>query len=262
MNVIYFKKTGFYTRSKKEYIPIDRPISYYLYHFPKMGKGFTVEDLMHLLKAYETDIDFLFQADTRGFLLQPFFEDINLPEDTEKESKISELEFSWDVSVYNKKEFGKPLYSVGDYVHISGIVKDEKEKYSLSFTQLNQIKNATFKLNKKYKISYLNIGEIWDEDQKHENTVFFKGIKEFTLQDFIGAFLNEISFHGYPENRNEQAKELDEIMEIHESGNGKTYSWDETQLKFKIRYFKKLQRKKPLKKTYSVWKNSKKKSII
>lgn len=248
MNFIYLNKSGFYTRSKKEYIPIDRPISYYLHHFPKIEKDFTVEDLINLLNEYETDIDFLFQAYTRGFLLQPFFEEMNLPNKPEKESEISALEFSWDASIFNEKEFGKPLYSVTDYAHVSGIIKDEKEKYSIGFSPLHQIKNATFKFNKKYKISYFKTGEIWEEDRKPENTVFFKGIKEFTLQDFIGAFLNEISFYGYPENRDEQAIELDERIEVHKSGNEKTYSWEEVQLKFKTKYFKELQKNKTTKK--------------
>jgi hypothetical protein len=248
MNFIYLKKTGFYTRFKKKYIPIDRAVSYYLHHFPKIEKGFTVADLMHLLKKHEEDIDFLFEAYTRGFLLQPFFEEMNLPENPENESKISELDFSWGADVYNEKEFGKPLYSVADHVHISGIVKGEKDKYSLDFTPLNQIKKATFKLNKKYKISYFKTGEIWEEDRKPETIVFFKGIKEFTLQDFIGGFLNEISFSGYPENKNKEAEKLRKISLKVEGGKLKTSSWEEVQLEFKIEDFKELQKKKETKK--------------
>ncbi|MEX0995516.1 MAG: hypothetical protein WDZ45_00545 [Flavobacteriaceae bacterium] len=248
MNFIYLKKTGFYTRFKKKYIPIDRSISYYLQHYPKVAKDFTVADLMNLLKKWEADIDFLFESYTRGFLLQPFYEELNLPKNQEKQNDISILEFSWSADVYNEKEFGKPLYSVSNYVHISGIVKDEKEKYSLSFTPLNLIKNATFKLNKKYKVSYFKMGEIWEEDRKPENINFFKGIKEFTLQDFIGAFLNEISFSGYPESRNQEVKKLDKISQRLKDGIEKTFSMEEVQLKFKTKFFKELQKKKETKK--------------
>lgn len=248
MDFIFLKKTGFYTRYKKKYIQIERPISYYLQHFPKIENGFTVADLMFLLKKYEKDIDFLFQAYTRGFLLQPFFEEMLLPENSGRESKISELEFSWSADVYNEKEFGKPLYSITDYVSISGMVKGEKAKYSMSFTPLNEIKEATFKLNKNYKISYFKTGEIWEENKKPEDILFFKGIKTLTLQDFLGAFLNEISFSGYPESRVKEAKKLDEIHQRVVAGNEKYYSWEEVQLEFKTKEFKRLQKKKETKK--------------
>lgn len=248
MNFIFLKKTGFYTRFNKKYTPIERSFSYYLHHFPKIEKGFTVADLMHILKKYESDIDFLFQADTRGFLLQPFYEEMLLPIHQENESKISKLEFSWAVDVYNQKEFGKPRYNIADYATISGIVEGEDVNYSLSFRPLNEIKMATFKLNKNYKVSYFKMGEIWEENRKSETLVFFKGTKSFTLQNFIGAFLNEISFCGYPDSRAKEAQKLDKIKQRLDSGKEKTYSWEEVQLKFKTKDFKRLQKKKETKK--------------
>lgn len=113
---------------------------------------------------------------------------------------------------------------------------------------LNNITEATFKLNKKYKICYFEMGEIWEENKKPKNISFFKGIKEFTLQDFIGAFLNEISFSGYPENRDIEAEKLETLCEKVDKGSEKTYSWEEVQLKFKVNFFKKLQKKKATKK--------------
>lgn len=247
MEFIYLKKTGFFTRFKKKYIPIDRSISYYLHHYPKIEKDFTVLDLMNLLKNREADIDFLFEACMRGFLLRPFIEELSLTEIPDRENKISVVEFSWSPNVYNEKEFGKPQYSISDYVHISGIISGEKEKYTLCFTPFSEIKDATFKLNKKYLISYFKMGEIWEENKKPKNILFFNGIKEFTLNDFIGAFLNEISFSGYPESRNEESKNLDEISQKVKLGKEKTYAWEEVQLKFKIKFFKKLQQKKETK---------------
>lgn len=247
MDFIYIKKTGFYTRFKKKHILIDRSISYYLHHYPKIEKDFTVSDLINLLQKREADIDFLFEAYTCGFLLQPYIEELNLTEIPNKENKISIVEFSWSADVYNEKEFGKPQYSISDYVHISGIIKGEKEKYSLCFTPLSEIKDATFKLNKKYKISYFKMGEIWEEDKKPKNILFFNGIREFTLKDFIGGFLNEITFSGYPESRDEESKKLDEISQKVKLGKEKTFSWEEVQLKFKTKFFKKLQKKKETK---------------
>jgi hypothetical protein len=248
MEFIYLKKTGFYTRYKKKFVPIDQSISYYLHHFPKIEKDLSVADFMNLLQQYEADIDFLFEAYTRGFLLRPFLEELHSTENQNEDFNITQLQFSWSADVYNESEFGKPLYSVSNYVQVSGIVSGEKDSYSLTFTPLHQIKNATFKLNKKYKTSYFEMGEIWEEDRKPKNIVFFKGIKEFTLQDVIGAFLHEISFSGYPESRDEEAEKLETISKKIDAGTEKTYSMEEVQLKFKKKFFKALQKKKQSKK--------------
>ena len=120
MNVIHLKKSGLFTTWKKEYVPIDRPFAYYLHHYPKVDKDVTVEDLMLILKQNETDVDNLFYPYTRGFLLNPFFEEMQLPVLKEEKSKISKLVFSWSGNVANIKEFGKPKFQIYQDVHVSG----------------------------------------------------------------------------------------------------------------------------------------------
>jgi hypothetical protein len=246
MNIIHLKKSGLFTTWKKEFIPIDRPFAYYLHHYPKIDKDFTVEDLMTILKQNEADIDNLFQSYTRGFLLSPYFEEMQLPVLKEEKSKITKLIFSWSGEVDNVKEFGKPKYAISDCVHISGKVADEKQSYSMSFTHLNEIKNATFKLDKKIKFSHTDFGEKWDENRKTITKNFFKGIKSFTLQDVIGAFLNEISFHGYPEDVDKVADDLDKRLA--NSKNEKTYSMEEVFLKFSLKSYNAIKEKKLTKK--------------
>ena len=82
-----------FTTWKKEFVPIDRPFAYYLHHYPKIDKDFTVEDFMTILKKNETDVDNLFQAYTRGFLLNPYFEEMRMPVLKEEKSKITTLVF-------------------------------------------------------------------------------------------------------------------------------------------------------------------------
>jgi hypothetical protein len=246
MNIIYLKKSGLFTTWKKEFIPIDRPFSFYLRHYPKIDKDFAVEDLMTILKENETDVDNLFQAYTRGFLLNPFFEEMQLPVLKEEKSKITKLIFSWSGEVDNVKEFGKPKFAISDYVHISGKVANDKQSYSLSFTHLNELKKATFKLDKKIKFSHTDFGEKWDENRKTITKNFFNGIKLFTLQDVIGAFLNEISFFGYPVDKDEVADDLDERYSNKDSG--KSYSMEEVCLKFALKSLKIIEGKKLTKK--------------
>jgi hypothetical protein len=74
IGIIYFKKTGLYFRSAKRFRKIDRPISFYLHHPPKFEKGFTVQNLMKIFKEYESDVNLIFLANSRGFELNPFYE--------------------------------------------------------------------------------------------------------------------------------------------------------------------------------------------
>jgi hypothetical protein len=56
--------------------------------YPKIDKDFTVEDLMLILKQNEAEVDSLFYAYTRGFLLNQYFEEMQLPVLKEEKSKI------------------------------------------------------------------------------------------------------------------------------------------------------------------------------
>lgn len=212
IGIIYFKKSGLYTRSSKKYKKIERPISYYMRHTPKFEKGFTVADLMQILKEYEADFNLLFLAYTRGFELHPFFEEMSLPLEKEFEKDIKYLEFSWSVSVDNFNEFGKPKYEIDEYIHITGKKEGEKQGYSIGFTSLNTLRNTTFKLNTAIEYSTIHSGEIWEE-RKSTKKVFLKGTKSFNFENIVGAFLNEITYFGYPTHRIEKSDQLDKMYE-------------------------------------------------
>lgn len=246
MEFIYFKKAGLCIKNKKNFIPIDRSISYYLNSIPKIDKDFTVEDLMNILKENETEVDVLFQSFSRGYELNPFFEEMGLQSLREEKSKISKLEFSWVGNVENIKEFGKPKFEISEYVQVSGKVASEESSYSLSFVNLNEIKNATFKTNKKIVYSYTDFGDLWDENHKANKRTFFDGVKQFSFQDIIGCFLNEISFFGYPKDSDKEADRLDEIItNIDESEN---IPHEVVQLEWNKKLFKLIEKKKQTKK--------------
>jgi len=242
IDIIYLKKSGLYTRFKKEYKKIDRSISYYLHHTPKIEKDFTVGDLMEILKEYEHDVNLVFMAYTRRFEINPFYEEMNLSLENVKENLINHLEFSWRTDVDNLKEFGKPKYEMSDSVDIIGKKSDDKERYGISLSPLNELKDATFKLNKKIKFSKISFGEIWEEDRKMQEKVFFEGVKEFTFQDIIGAFLNEITYHGYPEDKKDRITELDESFEQSKTGEG--IPFEVIQLEWKEKFLSHWQKKK------------------
>jgi hypothetical protein len=242
MDFLYLTKNGLCTRENKEFLPIECTFSYYLNHYPKIEKGFTVEDFMEILKKNESDVNHLFQAFTKGFLLDAYYQEMGLKSIKEDKSKINKLEFSWQTDLWNIKEFGKPKYELSEYVQVSGIVDGEKNRYSLSFVNLNEIKNATFKLNKNIKINFTDFGDKWDENRKVIKKTFFKGVKQFTFQDIVGCFLNEISFYGYPEQSDEVADELEK--QIKNIKNEKTTPLEVLQLQWAKKSLKIIEKKK------------------
>lgn len=246
MDYLYLKKNGLFERCKKDFVAIDRPFPYYMNHYPKIENGFTVEDFMEILKKYESDVDKVFLAFTRGYMLDAYYQEMLLESLKEVKSNITKLEFTWQTDISNIKEFGKPKYELSEYVQVSGIVDGTKDSYSLSFVNLNEIKKATFKLNKNIKISLFDMGEIWEENRKLKTKVFFKGIKEFTFQDLVGCFLNEISFFGYPEDSDEVADDLDKRVKNIENENG--IPFEIVQLEWKKKSFANIEKEKLTKK--------------
>lgn len=220
INFIYLKKSGLYTRFAKKYSKIDQPISYYLHHTPVLERGFTVLHFMQILKEYENEVDLIFMAYSRGFKIDPFYQEIVLPITKEVESKIDYLEFSWSGSIDNLKEFGKPKYEMYDSVHITGKGNNSKERYGIGLSDLNEIKEATFKLNNRIEFKTIDFGEIWNENRKPVTQVFFKGIKPFVFENIIGTFINEITFYGYKEHRTKFIERLDKSSEEAKEGGG------------------------------------------
>lgn len=220
IDFIYLKKSGLYTRHAKKYSKIDKPISYYLHHTPVFEKGFTVLHLMQILKEKEQEVDLVFMAYSRGFKIDPYYQEMMQPVEKDKQSKIDYLEFSWSGAVYNLKEFGKPKYEMSDYVHITGKVNDSKENYGFGLDNLNEIKEATFKLDTTIEFKTIDFGEIWDKNRKPITQLFFKGVKPFVFENIIGTFIHEITWYGYKEHKTKFIEELDKSSEEAKLGGG------------------------------------------
>jgi len=237
---IYIKKKGFFEKSGK-LLRISQPLSYYLHHNVKFENGLTVADLMNALKSHEQDVNRTFLAYTRGFELEPFYDEMLIEFDQADTQPIDTLEFSWSVNINNIKEFGKPVYEIDEYLHLTGKKKGDKQNYGLSFSKLSQLKNATFRLNNRIEFSIYNSGEIWEE-KKITKEIFLSGIKNFTFREVIGTFLHEISFFGYPIHRDEKLhafeKQSNDITEEN------CIPFEQVQLDWKIRSLDEWSKKK------------------
>jgi hypothetical protein len=220
IDFIYLKKSGLYTRFAKKYSKIGRPISCYLHHTPVLEKGFTVLHLMQILKEYEKEVDLIFMAYSRGFKIDPYYQEIIAPIVNDSGSKIDYLEFSWSGSIDNLKEFGKPKYEMYNSVHITGKVNNSKERYGFGLSDLNEIKDATFKLDNRIELKTIDLGEIWDENRKPVTKVFFKGVKPFVFENIIGTFIHEITCYGYKEHKVKFIERLEKSSEESKRGVG------------------------------------------
>jgi hypothetical protein len=223
IDFIYLKKSGLYTRFAKKYSKIDQPISYYLHHTPVLERGFTVLHLMQILKEYEQEVDLIFMAYSRGFKIDPYYQEVIAPIVKERESKMDYLEFSWSGSIHSLKEFGKPKFEMYDSVHVTGKVNDSKERYGFGLSDLSEIKDATFKLDNRIEFKTIDFGEIWDKNRKPVSKIFFKGIKTFVFENIIGTFIHEITCYGYKEHRTKFIERLEKSSEESKLGGGTFY---------------------------------------
>lgn len=231
-NEILIRKKGFFTKEDSGKIKrINKPLSYYLRHNPKLQRNFTIEDLFNLLIKYEDEVNMLFLSYSRGFEIRPYYEE--LKNECQKNENSDYIEICWRTDVCEKE--------LTIYPHIHEIGKD-KMGYSLMCSSVSDFKHLVIKLDNRIHVMKHIIPKRWEKDKKTRKKNIFKGTQAFTFQDFIGVFLYEITWSGYPENRNERSDELDEIIKNIEDDDfdeddfdieEDNISWDKFQLKWK-----------------------------
>lgn len=155
----------------------------------------TLEDLFDILNEYEDEVDACFLSFTRGHLLKPFYEEIK--SDNKEKNDYTELNFHWNVDNYeyenDELEIEKELF---ENITITLRKVGDTDNYAVSFINLSEIKSVVITLNLDYIIRDKNYNSIL-ETRKFPS-----------LFELIGNFLYEITFDGYPEQREERSKEL------------------------------------------------------
>lgn len=224
MNNIIIKKDGLYTSvyndnlKTSELNKIDNPIAYYLNHNVEIDDNVTVKDLMNLLMEYESDVDLLFMGYSRGFKIRQFFSEMQKPlSESEFVNEIDYLEIYWSTDYYKFKNEA-PELSIFPSMH--GIGKEKSDEgiqyYGISLTPLNELKNLNIKLNDSLIIEEHIIPEIYEE-KPMEIKELINAVKPLTLGEMIGGFIHEITWHGYPKDKEERVEELNQaVMDIKE----------------------------------------------
>lgn len=212
---VLLKKTGFYVQQENENLgklelvnvnETDYNLPYYLDYTLSIEDGVNVEDLLTILNNNSGVIDEHFLSKTRGFKIKPYFDDmVKTPTNIETECKY--VEFYWLVDEYSFKEENR----LECYTSFHGISKVDDVAWGLSYSPICEWKHLPLKVNKTFDISYYST-------RKNKMISKLKLDKDFTLRDFISGFLNEITFHGYPEHRDQFMKNLEEMEKDIESG--------------------------------------------
>lgn len=190
----------------------------------------TLYDFFHFLSRDKSLIQTIFASHMGHFLLSPYLEELEKNYD-EKEEENSEklvcIELSWIVDsfcyseFYNENKdnkelnriFGEPSpptkesdnkNEIDIYIDVHGIGDDpDRTFYGIEFTPLYKLKDLPIHLNTNFKIKKRNV-----KSKNKKPKILIEGEKEFSVYDVIGSILSEITFCGFPEDRDDRWEEI------------------------------------------------------
>lgn len=226
MNRIVLKKNGFHFRDYDEKSNVST-LSYMNDHIGKhlqneveIEKGVTVEDFMKAMIKHEADIDVMFHGASRGLKIRPFYEEV-LKRPKNKRIDLAYAELSWSTD-YTAAEGRRKTNEVSIYIQMNGMADKKKgaglRSYSLIQTPLNDWKHLPLKISKTllvydFRLNHKNA----NGDTETRMVTLLEAEREMTLYDLIGGFMDNITWYGEPNVRDERVKELEgAIAEPHE----------------------------------------------
>jgi hypothetical protein len=204
---VFFKKEKYNEKKKVREMTekeVTKDLISYFGEYIEIKDNFTLGDLLKHLKKYNVLLDLFFATELGYFKTMPFFVEAERLFDPDKnkinrEEKIEYLEICWNISV-NKYKQEKELSVTTDF---GG--RGKTTCWGIEFTPLNELATYPLKLTDKISIMYDDIDNI----KKVFNKVIFKDVEYgFRLRDVIGAILFEISYCGYPKDRNKKWTDL------------------------------------------------------
>lgn len=220
-DMIQLKKDGFYISEYNEnlqqptLIKIDKPLWYYYNHELTLDEGITYGDLFSNLEPYLDKLEEHFLAETRGWKMQLWFEEIKKNK-TKDEVQYFEIRFTWhfDTFIYFNKKTNQNENSLSKYLSFSAMAKseeieNEEDRYSTSFIDIQNLRDLPVVFDKHCEIS------VWDSETKKSDSLF-KFEENITLRELIACLFNEITFYGDPESTDEQKEKLNERFKEYE----------------------------------------------
>lgn len=219
MKLIQLKKDGLYYGKEK----LDE-ISSYLNYAIGIAEEVTLYDLFNIILEFDIeDINLLFNGWTRGFLIEKYYKYMISEVSDDDDNELIYLDISWATDYFKYEDDDCVEQSdFSSYIDVSG--SDGKDTYGISLTPINRLKDLIIRID--------NTFEIFEYKGGPDIKSIFKSDKEISLYEFIGGILYEISFHGYPDDKNEIIKSLEETKDLIDSGDMEMISQDSFTLKF------------------------------
>lgn len=221
MNQVILKKSGFHCKEYNEKSNLSSVssmkghIGMHLQSVVEVERNVTVEDFMRALIKHEADIDVMFNGASRGHKLRPYYEEM-LKKPDNKRNDLAYVELSWS-SEYSASEGRKKMNEVAIYLQMNGMTDKkrgiEMRSYSLIQTPINDWKHLPFRLSRMLLV--------YDFQLNHKNAsgasearvvTMLEAEREMTLYDLIGGFMDGITWHGYPQQRNERAAQIENAI--------------------------------------------------
>jgi hypothetical protein len=186
-------------------------LSPYFNEVVELDDNFTFADLFDYIEREKDLFNAVFSSHLGHHPLQAFIDEIRkpMPEGGER-SKIDYVE----LRRYGERFDGE----VEIWVDVCGVNEKTGDGYGIEFSPLNEMKYIPLRLNKTFKVSELKIpskfirflitlGKKFGIPLKRWESpfdyVYVSGTTCFTVYELISEVLNEISFAGVPEKRDE-----------------------------------------------------------
>lgn len=221
MGLILLKKNGFHFMEHDEksnissYSRMKGPLGRHLQSTMEVDKNVTVEDLMKELIRHEADVDMLFFGFSKGYLIRPFYDEMLLKSEN-KRKDLSYVELSWSSDYFRSEKRGNPN-EVMIFMQMNGMtnkkIEGEASSHNLSRVPLNDWKHLGVKISDTLLVYDYQVNQKDGAGTFGTRVVtLLEAKKEITLYDFIGGFIDCITWYGYPEQRRERLDDIDAIV--------------------------------------------------
>lgn len=174
------------------------------------------DDIWNLIVQDYEVYSVIFSEKLGGFPLELFIDQYRKPindesEDENPENKVETLEAYWLIKIEtfkNKTYFhaSSELHGYGpqSYTDHAGNVIKKNGGWSLSFLPINEYK--------RFKLRLKNTANIRNKNLDNNNFSNYEALVSWTVYDLLSAILEEISFHGSPNDQLRQIHELDQSL--------------------------------------------------
>jgi len=226
--MIYLKKNGIFRDNDygpdcEDYIYEEvKSVIPHLNSGIKVDDDFTFKDLFKIIEDDKEMFDIVFSSHLGNYPIQCFIDDINTPKEVDDDEKIDYLLVSKYIEVFNhlkyyEKHKDDPPMSglfadwyqerpenddsdISIFTGISGIAEAKDIPYGIGCCSLYELKDLPLKIEKKMRIY----------DSNENSTVYEGELDVFSVFDFFGTILDEISFYGSPVEKDVTLEELNE----------------------------------------------------